>query len=331
MKKGKHIVIHKPIANRMYESRLTIETAKKTGVSAHLLAWTKRPGNDLTKKWIDAGAIGTLKEIHNWSYRPVWPQWDKLPKETPSVPEGFNWDLWLGPVPDRPYHPNYTHCVFRGWYDFGGGSIADMGHYSLWPMFLTLGVNTPPYSAQPYATTTRQVVDQVSRSVVNNVAFPYSCVVRFKFPKQETLPAFDLFWYDGGMKPQTPEVLESQGKELPTEGMMFVGDKGIILGGFRNEKPVLLPESLMKQYGDAPAGDENIIRGDDVWIDAFKEKKQSPGSFLYATAVSETINLGAVALRSGKKVLYDATKMEITNIPEANALLKREYRKGWEL
>ena len=87
----------------------------------------------------------------------------------------------------------------------------------------------------------------------------------------------------------------------------------------------------MKQYGEALTGDENIIRGDDVWIDAFKEKKQSPGSFLYATAVSETINLGAVALRSGKKVLYDAAKMEITNIPEANALLKREYRKGWEL
>jgi hypothetical protein len=331
MKKSKHIVIHKPIANRMYESRLTIDTAKKTGVSTHLLAWTKRPGNDLTKKWIDAGAIGTLKEIHNWSYRPVWPQWDKLPKETPPVPEGFNWDLWLGPVPDRPYHPNYTHCVFRGWYDFGGGSIADMGHYSLWPMFLTLGIITPPYSAHPYATTTRQVVDFVSRSVVNNVAFPYSCIVRFKFPKQETLPPFDLFWYDGGMKPQTPEVLERDGKELPTEGMMFVGDKGIILGGFRNEKPVLLPESLMTQYGSAPAGDENIVRGDDIWIDAFREKKQSPGSFLNATAVSETINLGAVALRSGKKVLYDAVKMEITNVPEANALLRREYRKGWEL
>ncbi|MEO5599679.1 MAG: Gfo/Idh/MocA family oxidoreductase [Cyclobacteriaceae bacterium] len=332
MKKGKHIVIHKPIANRMYESRLSIETAKKTGVSTHLLAWSKRPGNDLVKSWIKDGAIGTLKEIHNWSYRPVWPQWTSLPTDTPPVPPDFNWDLWLGPVPERPYHPNYTHCVFRGWYDFGGGSIADMGHYSLWPMFLTLGVNTPPLSAEAYGTTTRTVVDNVSRNVKNDVAFPYSSIVRFKFPKQETLPAFDLFWYDGGMKPPTPEELEMDGKDLPTEGMLFVGDKGKILGGFRNEEPVLIPETRMKSYMNGkPAAKEEVERGDDIWIDAFRDKKQSPGSFLLAGPVSETINLGAIALRTGKKILYDAAKMEITNAPDANKFLRREYRKGWEL
>lgn len=332
MKKGKHIVMHKPIANRIYESRRNIETARQTGMSTHLLAWSRRPGNDLVKKWIADGAIGNLKEIHNWSYRPVWPQWTSLPTDTPPVPEGFDWDLWLGPVPHRPYHPNYTHCVFRGWYDFGGGSIADMGHYSLWPMFLTLGVSTPPISAEAYGTTTRTVVDHVSRNVVNDVAFPYSCIVRLKFPKQETLPAFDLFWYDGGMKPPTPPELEVDGKDLPEEGMMFVGDKGKILGGFRNENPVLIPERRMKEYlGGTTLPEEEAERGDDIWIDAFREKKQSPGSFLLAGPVSETINLAAVALRAKKKVLYDVAKMEITNIPEANALLRREYRKGWEL
>jgi Oxidoreductase family, C-terminal alpha/beta domain/Oxidoreductase family, NAD-binding Rossmann fold len=332
MKKGKHIVIHKPIANRIYESRLTIETARTTGVTTHLLAWSKRPGNDLVKQWIADGAIGTLKEIHNWSYRPVWQQWTSNPKDTPPVPKDFNWDLWLGPVPERPYHPNYTHCVFRGWYDFGGGSIADMGHYSLWPMFLTLGVKTPAYSAEAYATTTRTVVDQVSRGVVNDVAFPYSSIIRFKFAKQETLPAFDLFWYDGGMKPHTPEELEVDGKDLPQEGMMFVGDKGKILAGFRNEQPALIPESRMKTFlAGKTLPQEPRDRSDDVWIDAFREKKQSPGSFLLAGPISETINLGAVALRAGKKVLYDSAAMKITNVPEANKFLTREYRKGWEL
>lgn len=332
MKKGKHVVIHKPIANRMHESRLTIDAARQTGVSTHLLAWSNRPGNDLVKKWIADGAIGTLKEIHNWSYRPVWPQWTSRPQEKPPIPKDFNWDLWLGPVPDMPYHPNYTHCVFRGWYDFGGGSIADMGHYSLWPMFLTLGVKTPPLSAEAYATTTRTVVDHVSRAVVNDVAFPYSCIVRFKFPKQETLPAFDLFWYDGGMKPHTPEELEIDGKDLPTEGMLFVGDQGKILGGFRNENPVLIPQARMKDYGaeQQEARDQSQGR-DDVWVNAFLERKQSPGNFLLAGPVSETINLGAVALRAGKKVLYDASKMEITNVADANKYLRREYRKGWEL
>jgi hypothetical protein len=329
MKKGKHVVIHKPIANRIRESRLVIDEAKRSGVSTHLLAWSKRPGNDTVKKWIADGAIGTLQSIHNWSYRPVWPQWTSNPTDTPPIPPDFNWDLWLGPVPDRPYHPNYTHCVFRGWYDFGGGSIADMGHYSLWPMFLTLGVNTAPLSAEAYASTSRTVVDHVSRNVVNDVAFPASCIVRFKFPAQQALPAFDLFWYDGGMKPPNPNELEAEGKTLPPEGMLFVGDKGKILGGFRNEKPQLLPESRMKDIADV--AEEEPQRSDDVWIEAFRNKQQSPGSFLLAGPVSETINLGAVALRAKKKVIYDAAKMEITNLPEANKFLTREYRPGWEM
>jgi hypothetical protein len=332
MNKGKHVVMHKPIANRMHESRLTIEKARATGVSTHLLAWSKRGGNDIVKKWIDDGAIGKLKEIHNWSYRPVWPQWTSLPQDTPPVPPNFNWDLWLGPVPDRPYHPNYTHCVFRGWYDFGGGSIADMGHYSLWPLFLTLGVKTSPVSAEAYGTTTRTIVDQVSKNVVNDVAFPHSSIIRFKFPKQETVPAFDLFWYDGGMKPHNPEELEADGKELPSEGMLFVGDQGKILGGFRNETPVLLPESKMKSYMDGkPAEKEANERGEDYWVDAFLNKKQSPGSFLLAHSISETINLAAVALRAKKKIIYDPEKMEISNFSEANKYLRREYRPGWEL
>ncbi len=332
MKKGKHVVIHKPIANRMYETKLTIDTARQTGVSTHLLAWSKRSGMDVVKNWIAEGAIGNLKEIHNWSYRPVWQQWASNPTDTPPVPKDFNWDLWLGPVPDRPYHPNYTHCVFRGWYDFGGGSIADMGHYSLWPLFLTLGVTTPAYSAEAYGTTTRTTVDGVSRAVVNDVAFPYSSIVRFKFAKEETLPAFDLFWYDGGMKPHNPEEMEADGKELPQEGMLFVGDKGKILGGFRCEDPVLIPQSKMTSHMNGKTlPEETVSRSDDVWIDAFRNKEQSPGSFLYAGAISETINLGAVALRAGKKVVYDSQKMEITNVPEANKFLRREYRKGWEL
>jgi hypothetical protein len=331
MKKGKHVVIHKPIANRMYEAKLSIETARKTGVSTHLLAYAKINGDETVKKMIKDRAIGTLKEIHNWSNRPVWPQWTSNPTESVPIPEGFDWQLWLGPVPDRPYHPNYTNAVFRGWYDFGAGSIADMGHYSLWPLFLTLGINTPPLSAEAYGTTTCMIVDHVSKKQVNDVAFPYSCMIRFKFPKQEELPAFDLIWYDGGMKPPVPDELEP-GKTLPREGMMIVGDKGKILAGFRCEDPQLIPESKMTSYlNGQPAPKENAHRNNDVWIDAFKNKAQSPGSFLYTGPITETILLGGVALRAGKKVEYDSANMKITNLPDANKYLVREYRKGWEL
>ena len=330
MKKGKHVVTHKPIANRMYEARLTIDTARKTGLSTHLLAWSKRPDYDVIKKWIDDGAIGKLKEIHNWSNRPMWPQWQSNPTDTPPVPKDFNWDLWLGPVPDRPYHPNYTHAVFRGWYDFGAGSIADMGHYSLFPLFLTLGINTPAKSAESYATTTCALQNNVAVGVENNVAFPLSCIIRFKFEAQAELPPFDLFWYDGGMKPVTPDELSAEGKSLDREGMMFIGDKGKIIADFRGENPVLYSENKPAQVNKS-ARDSERQNANNTWINAFKNNTQSPGSFIYAGPVTETILLGAVALRAGKKVEYDAVNMKITNIPEANEYLVREYRKGWEL
>jgi hypothetical protein len=330
MKKGMHVVTHKPIANRIHEFRVTVDVARETGKSTHLLAWSQRSGYDLVKRWIMDGLIGTLKEIHNWSNRPVWPQWQANPSDTPPVPKDFNWDLWLGPVPHRPYHPNYTHNVFRGWYDFGGGSIADMGHYSLFPLFLTLGIDTPAKSAEAYATTTCMIRDNVSVGVTNDVAFPLSCVVRFKFQAQKELPPFELFWYDGGIKPPVPEEMVAEGKSFTPEGMMFVGDKGKILAGFRGEKPSLIPESRMKGVS-SEVPEETGRSGNELWIEAFKSNTQPPGSFLYAGPVTETILLGAVALRARKKVEYDHVNMKITNVPEANQYLTREYRQGWEL
>lgn len=330
MKKGKHVVTHKPIANRLYEAKLTIDTARKSGLSTHLLAWSKRPGYDIAKKWIKDGLIGNLKEIHNWSNRPVWPQWQSNPTDTPPVPKGLDWSLWLGPVPDRPYHPTYAHAVFRGWYDFGGGSIADMGHYSLFPLFLTFGIDTPAKSAEAYGTTTCTLRNNVSVGVVNDVAFPLSCIIRFQFPAQKEIGPFDLYWYDGGMKPITPDELSVEGKTLSPEGMMFVGDKGKILAGFRGEDPRLIPESKMAGINIEPE-QESGSDGNNVWIEAFKNNTQSPGSFIYAGPVTETILLGAVALRARKKVEYDSANMNITNVPDANKYLTREYRIGWEL
>ncbi len=330
MKKGKNVITHKPIANRMSEAKLTIETARKTGLGTHLLAWSRKPGYDVARKWIKDGLIGNLKEIHNWSNRPVWPQWQANPTDTPPVPKDFNWDLWLGPVPDRPYNPKYTNAVFRGWYDFGGGSIADMGHYSLFPLFLSFGIETPALSAEAYGTTTCTLRNNVAVGVVNDVAFPLSCIIRFKFPAQKEMSPFDLYWYDGGMKPITPDELSAEGKALTPEGMMFVGDKGKILAGFRGEDPRLISDSRIAGLSSV-SEKEKGSDGNAVWIDAFRNNTQSPGSFIYAGPVSETILLGAVALRARRKVEYDSVNMKITNIPDADKFLTREYRQGWEL
>ena len=329
LKKGKNVVTHKPIANRIFESKLLIETAGKSSAGTHLLAWSSRPEYEVIKKMIRDGMIGTLKEIHNWSNRPVWPQWQSNPSETPAVPKDFNWQLWLGPVPDRPYHPNYTHAVFRGWYDFGAGSIADMGHYSLFPLFLTLGIDSPAISAEAYATTTCTLNNNVATGVKNDVAFPLSCIIRFRFGKQAELPPFELIWYDGGMKPPVPEELWKNNKSLTPEGMMFVGDKGKIIAGFRGENPVLYQAG--KEDVIAVGTVDSASRTTDIWIESFKNNTKSPGGFLNAGPVTETILLGGVALRARKRVDYDSSAMKITNDAEANKFLTREYRKGWEL
>src|SRR6476620_8275806 len=143
MKRGKHVLVHKPISNRLLEGRKVIDMARNSKVITHLIPWDSNGSMETVMGWINSGAIGTLSEVHNWTNRPVWPQYPTLPTDTPPVPNGFEWDLWLGPEANRPYHPNYTNMVFRGWYDFGGGSMGDMGHYSLWTVFNALQLEGP--------------------------------------------------------------------------------------------------------------------------------------------------------------------------------------------
>ncbi len=338
MKKGKHVMMHKPIANRLKEAKLTIDTARSTGVATHFLPWDSNGSMEQVMAWIKDGSIGTLREVHNWTNRPVWPQYATLPKDRPTVPAGFDWDLWLGPEADRPYHPNYTHMVFRGWYDFGGGSMADMGHYSLWTVFNALELSGPT-SIEPMFSHDCEFRGVVSATVANDFSFPSAGSVRFRYPAKGQRPAIDLVWHEGGMHPSIPEELDEDHKELPAEGMMFIGDKGKILAGFRVESPRLIPERRMSGYpppesprrqqgqrqpAETPVGIRNFIA-------ACKGEKPSPGAFTNAWPISEAVNLYAVALRTRRRLLYDAASMKITNVAEANKYLSRQYRKGWEL
>jgi len=329
MNKGKHVLVHKPLANRMYEGRLVVETARKTKVATHLLAYGSGSGNELIAGRIKEGVIGALGEVHNWTNRPVWPQYTEIPTDTPPVPKGLDWDLWLGPAPDRPYHPHYTHTVFRGWYDFGGGSMADMGIYSLWPVLTALELGAP-LSAEAWATHTCSIVDHVSRPAKNDFAYPTACTIRFKFAAREDVPAVDLFWYEGGMKPRLPEEVEAQNVEMPREGILFVGDQGAIMAGFNGQNPSLFAkgkrEALRLEERQRALGGRH-----NPWLQAVKGGEQSPGSFPNAGPITDAVNLGTVALRAGKKVLFDSENMRITNAADANKYLYREYRQGWEL
>lgn len=334
MKRGLHVMVHKPVGNRLAEARMVIDTTRATGCATHLLAYGAGEGNRLICKKIKQGVIGNLKEIHNWTNRPVWPQYIQIPQDRPPVPKGFDWNLWLGPARERPYHPHYTHTVFRGWYDFGGGSMADMGIYSLWPVFATLGLESP-VRADAWATHSCTIEDNVSRTIKNDFSYPTGCRLHFEFAAHGTNPAMELFWYDGGMKPRLPDIVESHGIEMGREGILFVGDQGAILGEFHGDNPHLFTKGKKQRLDvsdtDTQANTQPSQQRWAPWLAACAGGPPSPGNFLNAGPISDTVNLGTVALRAGSSVRFDSRQIKITSPGRADRFLYREYRKGWEL
>ncbi|MCA1758480.1 MAG: Gfo/Idh/MocA family oxidoreductase [Bacteroidales bacterium] len=332
MKRGIHMTMHKPIANRLEEGFQVVEMAKKSDLITHLIPWESNGSMEQVLAWIKGGVIGKLKEVHNWSNRPVWPQYAELPTDKPDLPKGFDWDLWIGPETVRPYHPHYTNMVFRGWYDFGGGAMADMGHYSLWTVFEGLELVNPLY-IEPNRSHVCGLKDDASAyRIENNFSFPFAGSVRFKYPKNSWRDEVELIWSDGGIRPTVPAEFYDNNKELPIEGLMFKGESGIIMSSqFTLKDPYVLSGDLKlaKELKKEVSYDRGS--GIEKFIQAVKNNQQVDGSFRKAWPITEAVNLYAAALRSGKNLKYDAGKREITNLPDVNKYLKREYRKGWSL
>jgi Predicted dehydrogenases and related proteins len=332
MKRNIAVTMHKPISNRLFEGRKVIDFAKNSKVITHLIPWDTNGNMDQIMSWINGGVIGTLKEVHNWSFRPVWPQYAKVPAEKPAVPDGFDWDLWVGPEADRPYHPYYTNMVFRGWYDFGGGSMADMGHYSLWTVFNALELENPTIIEPNRSHVCDLQTDATAYQIQNDFAFPFASTVRFKYPAQGNRPAVDLVWYDGGMKPPTPQEFYDKNIDFPEEGMMFVGDKGIIMSSaFTVEKPYLLSGEVKKAEEVSVAAGATKQPGVQRFVEGIKTGKQIDGNFRQAWPITEAVNLYAAALRANKTLRYDASQLKIINDDAVNKYLQRTYRSGWNI
>jgi hypothetical protein len=203
-------------------------------------------------EWIWGGAIGPVREVHNWSTRPFWPQgMTARPTEAVPVPDGLDWDSVARPVPHRPYHPAYTNAVFRGWYDFGTGALGDMGHYSFFQIFKILKLGSP-LSVEASRSQYWRIDDLLWKKQVNTVSFPQASVVRWEFPEREGMPPVALHWYDGGLRPPKPRELEADGEPMPEEGLLFVGDEGKILADFSGRNPRLLPKARMARFQAPP-------------------------------------------------------------------------------
>ena len=331
MRAGEHVICHKPLGNVLREARLVADTARETGLATHMFCAADLESTPLLCEWIWSGAIGAVREVHNWSTRPFWPQgMTSAPRETPPVPEGLDWDLWLGPIPHRPYHPAYTNAVFRGWYDFGTGALGDMGHYSFYQIFKILKLGAPE-SVEASRSQFWQIDNLLWVRQPTDVAYPQASSIRWEFAARDDMPAVTLHWYDGGLRPPLISELEQDGVQMPEEGLLFVGDEGKILAGFNGSGARLIPKAAMARFQPPP---ETLPRPADEleqWVQACQGGPSSEASFEQVYPFSEAILIGNIALRVPGKLRWDAAATRFVDAPEADALMTRAYREGWEL
>jgi predicted dehydrogenase len=323
IKRGKHVYVEKPLTHTVKEARLLALAAKKANIVSQMgNQGHAKEGARLVNEWIWDGAIGPVGEVHVWTNRPIWPQGIDAPQEIPSCPSSLDWDLWLGPSPWRHYHPAYHPFAWRGWWDFGTGAVGDMGAHLIDQPFWALNLGAPK-------------TIQASSTKYTKDSFPVAEIITYEFPARGTMPPAKLVWYDGGLLPARPEVLET-GRRMGDDGggCLFVGKAGMILCGTYGENPRLLPEKLMKEY---KRPEKTIPRSPGIheeWIAAIKQGKKSSTDFSYAGPLTEMMLLGNIALKMQEQravLQWDAEKMEFPNFPEANQFLHMEYRPGWEL
>jgi len=327
MKSGKHVYCQKPLTHTVYEAHKLAELAGECKVATQLgTANQASEGSRLLREWIWDGAIGPVREVHNWSNRPIWPQGIDRPKETPPVPSTLDWDLWLGPAPYRPYHPAYLPLVWRGWWDFGTGALGDMGCYSFDTIFRVLKLGHPTNVEASGSAYSPKMWAQLE---VNKETYPRASMIHYRFPARENMPPVTVTWYDGGLLPEKPEELGEQ--EMGKEGLLFVGDKGKILSEFTGGNLQLIPESKMKEYKQPPKTIPRSIGHHEEWIEACKGGKPAGANFEYSGLVTQALLLGNVSLRLRKKLYWDGPNMKVTNVPEANEYLHYQYRQGWVL
>ncbi len=344
---GKHVYCEKPLTHSVWEARRVTEFAREQKVATQM-GNQGQASNDTRRlsELIWSGAIGNVHEVHVWTDRPsqglfkeYWPQGVDRPLGNPNVPDTLDWDLWLGPAQERPFHPAYLPAKWRGWWDFGTGALGDIGCHSFDPIFRALKLGAPTSV-------------QASSTRVNEETYPLASMVTYHFPVRTAevqannvqvrelqgaaaggieMTPVKLVWYDGGLRPPRPEGLDESVK-MGTGGRLIIGDKGFILG------TTVYPESRRKEVEQIaqsiPRSPGHYVE----WAEACKGGKPAGSNFEWAGPLAETVLLGNVALRlqlreelTTRALLWDAAALRFTNSDTANQFLRREYRKGWTL
>ena len=351
IKMGKHVYCQKPLTHDVYEARLLRDLARKHKVATQM--GNQGSASDGLRRAVEvvhAGLIGPVRQAYVWTNRPIWRQGMERPAGTDPVPEGVDWDLWLGTAPWRPYKAHwpedvpgsrrdvYQPWVWRGWLDFGTGALGDMACHTVnWP-FRALKLEYPTEIEAECSGLTKEM-------------YPKNSKIRFEFPARGEQPPVTLWWFDGGNKPPkdvTANVVNLL-DQVSGSGCILVGDKGELFspddgdGDFRFFAKLKDEKELTRATEHEPAKaipqtiPRNTFKGGtderqhQEWIAACKGGAPGYSNFDVAAYLTEIMLLGCVALRTGKKLEWDGPKMRARNAREASQYVRREYRKGWKL
>ena len=333
LRAGLNIYCQKPLTHSIYEARHVTEMARKSGVVTQM-------GNQgrstdtirLLKEWVDAGAIGNVTEVHAWTDRPVggdpWSTFPVVarPEEEPPVPDYFDWDMWLGPAPYRPYHPIYHPMSWRAFMDFGTGPLGDMGCHILDPSFFALELGAPSEV---------EAASSHWEEAVARETYPRATRVRYKFPARGSRPPVTINWSDGKLMPFRPKGV-SNDVELPTSGAILVGDEGVIVHGSHGASDLrIYPDSLRDSFmPNRPPKTISRVKGthEGDWIRACKGGAPACSNFDYGGPLTEMVLLGMVAIQvPNQRLEWDGPNMQIPNHADANKLVTPVFRDGWKL
>ncbi|MBL7219169.1 MAG: Gfo/Idh/MocA family oxidoreductase [Phycisphaerae bacterium] len=321
---GKHVFVQKPMAHGVGEVRQLTEAARKAKVATQMgIQGHAGQGWRIIKEWVDDGAIGAVRQVHCWTNKPVWPQGIGRPKDTPKVPDGLDWEMWLGPSPKRPYHPAYLPFTWRGWWDFGSCALGDMGCHVINTPFSVLELGNP-VSVEAYSTK------------VNDETGPLASTIYYEFGARGKKPPVRVTWFDGGIMPPWPVGLEITRRRGDNEGVVFIGETGKIICTCYGGGPRIFPESKMLAYKRPPKTIPRSIGHYREWIAACKGGKPAGANFEHSGPLTELVQLGNVAIRAGRRfnnnglyarIEWDAKNLKIPNAPKVEKYLHKTYRK----
>ena len=335
----KHVCCVKPLTRTVHEGRFILDAARKAGVATQMTAAANTSEAACRAcEYVQGGLLGAVREVHIWSDRPLWPQGMTRPAGEDPVPSTFDWKLWLGPAPQRPfkghwpdghlalaqlkanpewiaqYHGVYHPFNFRGWWDFGAGALGDMGCHHFNTVYRALRLDQP----RRVAATATKVMPETP---------PLASMVTYDYPARADMPPVRLVWYDGGLQP--PRPVELGDAPMPAEGAIYLGDEGKLLYSW--DGPRLLATSKAVK---SEAVRKTLARRAGTWsewFDACQGGEPAGCHFGWAVPLTEAVLLGNIAIRVGKPLDWDGAQRKFTNHEPANRYVEEPYHNGWSL